>query len=44
MIRRSRPARPASYRAEAGGWLAFLLFVAGVYSLRQVLNRSAPER
>lgn len=36
--------RPASFRAEAIGWVAFLLFVAGVYRLRQALNRSAGER
>lgn len=35
---------PASSRAEATGWLAFLLFVAGVYCLRQALNRFARER
>ena len=40
----SEPDQLASYRAEATGWLAFLLFVAGVYSLRKALNRSARER
>lgn len=37
---------PASYsdpsiRAEIGGWLLFLLFLAAVYRLRQVLDRAA---
>jgi hypothetical protein len=40
----SRRERPASWRAEVAGWLAFLLFVAGVYRLRRLLDRSAPER
>jgi hypothetical protein len=43
MTRGRRPDRPASSRAETLGWLAFLLFVAGVYRLRQALNRSARE-
>lgn len=33
--------RPESYRAEALGWLAFLLFVGAVYRFRQILNRPA---
>jgi len=44
MTRGSRRDRPASVPAEVMGWLAFLVFVAGVYGLRRVLNRSAPER
>lgn len=33
-----------SGRAEASGWLAFLLFVVAVYSLRRVLDRHARSR
>jgi hypothetical protein len=36
--------QPASLGAEATGWLAFLLFVAAVYSLRRILGRLARER
>jgi hypothetical protein len=30
-----------SFAAEATGWLTFLLFVAAVYRLRRVLDRTA---
>ena len=33
-----------SGRAEALGWLGFLLFVTGVYSLRRFLDRFARGR
>lgn len=35
---------PPPFRTEAAGWLAFVLFVACVYALRRLLNRSAPQR
>ena len=35
---------PVSLRAEVTGWLAFFLFVAGVYELRRRLDRSARDR
>ncbi len=44
MTGRSRGDAPPSWRAEAIGWLAFLLFVAGVYRLRQALDRPARGR
>ncbi len=44
MTRDSHSDWPAPTRAEAVGWLAFLVFVAGVYRVRQALNRSAGER
>lgn len=33
-----------SGRAEATGWLAFLLFVVAVYTLRRALDRFARSR
>lgn len=44
MIGDSRDPQYASGRAEAMGWLAFLIFVAGIYRLRHILNRSVRER